>query len=267
MNSNKMRLVGGAVFAAITFTSALPAQTPATAPAAALPQAGYILGPDDEVAISVYGRTDMAVKTRIAADGTVNMPLLGPVRAAGMTAADLSRSLAAEYSRRGYLTKPSISVEVSNYVSRSATVLGNVPNAGNYPLDRPYTIAMLIARAGGVRADGANVVVLTPMNGAPERLSLADMTAGGARLVRPGDTLFVPPAEMVYVYGQVNEPGAFAVQPGMTYRQALARAGGPTLAGSTRRIEVRRGGKKVDRLGLDDVVQPEDVLIIKEKLF
>ncbi len=250
----------------MAMSAPLFAQVPAAPPAPAA-SAGYLLGADDEVTVAVYGRPDMAVKTRIAADGTINVPLLGPVRAAGMTAADLSRRLADSYSQRGFLTKPSISVEVSNYVSRSATVLGNVPNAGNYPLDRPYTVAMLIARAGGVRPDGANAVVLTPANGAPERLSLGDLGAGGTRIVRPGDTLFVPPAEMVYVYGQVNQPGAFPVVPGLTYRQALARAGGPTLAGSTRRIEVRRAGQRVPDIGLDDVVQPEDVLIIKEKLF
>ena len=78
--------------------------------------------------------------------------------------------------------------------------------------------------------------------------------------LEPGDTLFVPTAETVYVYGEVNKGGAFPVQPGMTFRQALALAGGPTLAGSVKRIEVRRAGQKLEKPELDMPVQPEDVL-------
>ena len=49
-------------------------------------------------------------------------------------------------------------------------------------------------------------------------------------------------------------------------QEALALAGGPTLAGSTRSIKVKRGGQEV-QAKLDDPVKPEDVLIIREKLF
>lgn len=241
-----------------------------TAPAASppTPSVGYVLGPDDEVEVTVFGQPAMSTKARIRGDGTIAMPLVGTVRAAGRTTAQLSYDLAALYRSRGFLADPSISVEVGNYVSKAATVLGHVPNSGNYPLDRNYTVAMLIARAGGVRPDGANAVVLTRAGQTEsQRISLIDPQGATSTFVQPGDTLFVPPAESVYVYGQVTQPGAFPYQPGMTYRQALARAGGPTLAGSTRKIQVRRGGELVAGVDLDDVVKPEDVLIIKEKLF
>jgi polysaccharide export outer membrane protein len=92
------------------------------------------------------------------------------------------------------------------------------------------------------------------------------MSAGAGRPLQAGDILFVPPAEKVYVYGQVQQPGAFSYVAGQTFRQALALAGGPTLAGSTRSIKVKRGGQEV-QAKLDDPVKPEDVLIIREKLF
>lgn len=250
-------LLGGQLPAAALAGQATPAA-----------QSGYVLGADDEIEMNVFGQPDMAIKTRIKSDGTVNLPFLGTVKAAGSTVAQLVETVSAAYRKGGYLTDPSINIEVTNYVSRSATVLGNVPNAGNYPLDRGYTIATLIARAGGIRADGANVVILTHADGTPpQRVQLADLQGGASIPIRPGDTLFVPVAELVYVYGQVNQPGAFPFQPGTTYRQALAKAGGPTLAGSTRKIEVRRGGEAVKGVKLDDVAQPEDVLVIKEKLF
>lgn len=271
MGSNAVRALGGTILVLATIGQAVAQpqpQRPAVPVAANMVSTGYILGPNDEIEVTVFGQKDMGVRARIGADGTVNVPFLGAVPAAGGTPADFARRLSDRYVAGGYLTNPSINVEVTNYVSRAATVLGNVPNAGNYPLDRPYTVAMMVARAGGVRADGANVVMLTPAGGgAAQRIELGDPAGLAAQVVRPGDTLFIPPAEMVYVYGQVNQPGAFPYQANMTYRQALARAGGPTLAGSTRRIEVRRGGEKVEGVNLDDAVRAEDVLVIKEKLF
>jgi polysaccharide export outer membrane protein len=254
--------------AAIAQTAPAPASTAAVAPAASQPAAaGYLLGPDDEVKIAVFGQPDLSTTTRIKPDGTVLLALIGPIQANGKSTTQLAQDIAAGYASGGYLTKPSVSVEVSNYVSRFVTVLGNVPQAGNYPLDRPYTVASMLAKAGGSTKDGANAVILTPAEGgAPIRISLAEMSAGANRPLKPGDTLFVPQAEKVYVYGQVQQPGAFSYAPGQSFRQALALAGGPTLAGSTKRIKVRRGGKEI-QANLDDPVQPEDVLIIREKLF
>ena len=240
-----------------------------TAPPSAKPQAdaGYQLGPDDEVRIAIFGQPDLSSTTRIKEDGTVTLALIGPIQARGKTTSQLAQAIAASYASGGFLANPSVNVEVSNYVSRFVTVLGNVPQAGNYPLDRNYTVASMLAKAGGSTKDGANAVILTPADGSGAvRISLADIAVGGSRQLKPGDILFVPPAEKVYVYGQVQQPGAFSFAPGQSFRQALALAGGPTLAGSTKRIKVRRGGKEI-QANLDDPVQPEDVLIIREKLF
>lgn len=231
------------------------------------PASSYVLGPNDEISVTVFGQDSMSSKTRIRADGTITAPFLGVVQAAGKTTAQLGTELSQAYVRGGYLSKPSINVEITAYASKTATVLGAVPNSGLYPIDRPYTVSAMVARAGGPRIDGANAVILTPVGGQPVRISLADLAGGASRMVQPGDTLFVPTAESVYVYGEVNKGGAYPIQPGMTFRQALALAGGPTLAGSVKRIEVRRGGQKIDKPDLDMVVQPEDVLVIKEKWF
>ena len=239
----------------------------AAAPAQPVADAGYQLGPDDEVKIAIFGQPDLSSTTRIKEDGTITLALIGPVSARGKTTAQLGQAIAASYASGGFLTNPSVNVEVSNYVSRFVTVLGNVPQAGNYPLDRGYTVASMLAKAGGSSKEGANAVILTPADGSgPVRISLADMAAGANRQLKPGDILFVPPAEKIYVYGQVQQPGAFSFVPGQSFRQALALAGGPTLAGSTKRIKVRREGKEI-QANLDDPVKPEDVLIIREKLF
>lgn len=244
------------------------AAAPAAGAAPSAAPAGYRLGPDDEVKIFIYGQPDLSVTTRVKADGTIRLAMLGAVDVRGKTTAELADGIAEGYAKGGYLERPSVNVEVSQFVSRFVTVLGNVPQAGNYPLDRPYSVAAMLAKAGGATATGANAVILTPADGSgPVRISLADMNSGASRPLAPGDILFIPPAEKIYVYGQVQGPGAFNFVPGQTFRQALALAGGPTLAGSTKRIKVRRAGKEVEGVNLDDQVQPEDVLVIREKLF
>jgi polysaccharide export outer membrane protein len=252
----------------VALASASPGPAAPPAPPVTASPVGYRLGPDDEVKVFIYGQPDLSVTTRVKADGTIRLAMLGAVDVRGKTTAELADAIAAGYAKGGYLERPSVNVEMSQFVSRSVTVLGNVPQAGNYPLDRPYTVASMLAKAGGATATGANAVILTPADGSgPVRISLADMGSGAGRPLAPGDILFIPPAEKIYVYGQVQEPGAFNFVPGQTFRQALALAGGPTLAGSTRRIKVRRAGKEVDGINLDDAVQPEDVLVIREKLF
>lgn len=251
---------------------AAAAPAPVAAPPAdtAQPSANpdYKLGPSDEVKVAVFGQPGLSTTTRVREDGTIRLAMLGNVMARGKTTAELADTIADSYAKGGFLVNPAVTVEMSQFSSRFVTVLGNVPQAGNYPLDRSYTIAAMIAKAGGATTAGANAVILTPADGSgPVRISLADMTSGASRTLSPGDILFVPPAEKVYVYGQVQQPGAFNFVPGQTFRQALALAGGPTLAGTTKRIKVRRAGKELDGVSLDDTVQPEDVLIIREKLF
>lgn len=224
----------------------------------------YVLGPNDEIEMTVFGQPNMALKARIKADGTVIAPFLGEVHAADRTAGQLSRELAEAYRRGGYLSSPSINVEVTTYGSKTVTVGGLVTSAGLYALDRPYTIADIVARAGGVREGGAQSAIVTGADGTKREVAIQSPEA--LTRLQAGDTVYVPPAPKLYVYGAVKNGGAYDYRPGMTYRQILAVAGGPTLAGSTKRIEVRRDGQPV-KANLDDQARPEDVLVVKEKLF
>jgi polysaccharide export outer membrane protein len=88
--------------------AAAPARPPASAPA------GYLLGPDDQLKISIFGQPDLSTETRIKADGTVLLALVGPVDAKGKTTSQLATDIAASYAGGGYLTKPSVSVDVSD---------------------------------------------------------------------------------------------------------------------------------------------------------
>jgi polysaccharide export outer membrane protein len=101
-------------------------------------------------------------------------------------------------------------------------------------------------------------------------LSIKEIATGGVDkdpYVRPGDKIYSPQAELFYVSGQVNAPGAYAVVPGMTLRMAIARAGGVNISGSEKKLKLTRHGDRVSHFNLNDPVLPGDVLVVGQTLF
>src|SRR5439155_20861689 len=89
-------------------------------------------------------------------------------------------------------------------------------------------------------------------------------------LLRDGDTVFVPRAEMVFVFGQVKNPGGYPIQSDMTVLQALSLAGGTTDRGTASRVRVVRivGDKRQEiKVKLDDLVHAGDTIIVPERFF
>jgi polysaccharide export outer membrane protein len=249
----------------------LQTATPMAAVSPMQPSDGYELGANDEVEVTIYGpgqQQNQAVRTRIKEDGTITLPFLGAVQARDRTARQLAEQITSQLRLGGYFTKPSVNVDVTQYVSNVVTVFGQVGSPGIYPLDRLQTVGMAVARAGGGRSDGADYVILHRRGDPVEHHIAFDNLTGDlstATTVQPGDTLYVPVAPVVFVYGQVNSPGSFTVRSGMTLRQVLARAGGPTLAGSQNKITIYRGDQKVKKADLDGPVQPNDTIYIHER--
>ena len=90
-------------------------------------------------------------------------------------------------------------------------------------------------------------------------------------VVKQGDIAYVPRMKEFFVYGEVRNPGVYRLRPGMTVIQALSASGGLSERGTDKGIVVTRrsqDGKtgNID-VGINDLLQPDDVLIIKEGLF
>ena len=86
----------------------------------------------------------------------------------------------------------------------------------------------------------------------------------------PGDTIFVPRAESVFVSGLVRTAGEYVIRKGMTVRQVLALAGGVTERGSTRRIQIIRqvdGVETTVGANLQDAVRAGDTIVVRERFF
>lgn len=234
------------------------------------PEQGYVLGPDDSVQVIVYGQPEFGVTTRIKSDGTIVMPLIGTVKAAGQTNITLAKLVTDKLTSNGFLKDPIVNVEIGNYVSKTVNVAGKITAPGIYALDRPYHALDVLLKAGWIRENGATYVYLR-RPGQPEmKLEVEGLVRGDDTkdpLLRPGDTLYVPDTDVYYMSGQVNRPGAFPIQPNLTIRQALVLAGGVTATGSQNKVGlVRNGAKEVDA-DTSQIIQKNDIIVVKERLF
>ena len=92
-----------------------------------------------------------------------------------------------------------------------------------------------------------------------------DLTMSG------GDVVYVHRQPVFYVYGEVQRPGSYRVERSMTIQQALAQGGGPTLRGTDKRLRLHRrgadGALHDSAPELNDFIQPDDVLIVRESIF
>jgi polysaccharide export outer membrane protein len=163
--------------------------------------------------------------------------------------------------------------------ARDVSVMGQVNRPGKYAVvSGVRTVADFLSVAGGVSPTGSDIVTVTTVRDGKVNRFEVDMddlfrTGDNASNIElsSGDSVYVPHAPMVYVYGEVQRPGAFRVERDMTVMQALTMGGGPTVRGTQRNIKLHRRNAKGEIMqlfpALTDVVQPDDVLYIQESLF
>jgi polysaccharide export outer membrane protein len=260
------------VFLATSVASQTPEPVKPVASATAVSAAdrAYIIGPDDVIEVSVLGRSDFTTRGRVGQDGTIQLPYLGSVKVGNQTTEQLAAALQHSLESGGYFAHPIVKVEIVSYASRYVVVLGSVTTPGLVPIDRPYRLSEIIARAGGIRDGGADYVELKTANGPAKDIPIATLATGAADsdpFVAAGDKIYVPQAQLFYITGQVKAPGAYPIVAGMTLRMALSRGGGLTDAGSDRRIEVVRHGKRLEHVDLDAPIESGDVVKANEGLF
>jgi len=250
------------------------------------PVTDYRVGPQDVLTITSYDQSDLSGKFTVEADGTFTYPLIGRVKAGGLTLRALEDALKTRLKDEGFFRNPQVTVAIETYKSQKVYVIGEVRSPGSYPLSGDTSLVEAIARAGSTlpSASGEAIIVhATPGATGPtppsqdantERVDLRAMQDGGATLnivLRDGDTISVPRAESVYVLGQVKNPNAYALQQkNTTVLQALSLAGGVTDRGSMSRIKIMRivkGDRTELKVKLTDVVQPGDTIFVNDRLF
>jgi polysaccharide biosynthesis/export protein len=260
--------------------SAQQAATRPVAPVTAGPAASadYRLGAGDQIRVHVFQNPELSLEARVNESGTVNYPLVGQVQLGGLTVTEAEQRIAKALQQGNILKAPQVTINVTTVRGSQVAVLGEVQKPGRFPLETTNVrVSEMLAAAGGVTQNGDERVVVTgTRNGQPFRkeVDIRQLFAGQSGddvTLQPGDTLFVAKAPTFYLSGEAQRPGNYRVERGMTVQQAIAAGGGITNRGSMNRVRITRtqpDGRQVTlEPRLTDVVQPGDVLVVRESIF
>jgi protein involved in polysaccharide export with SLBB domain len=211
----------------------------------------YRLAPGDLITITVLGEPLLSGDQLIGPDGTIRLPLIGTVRAAGLTLDELTERLT--QSLRRFLRDPKVVIALKQLppLFRRVYVLGAVKMPGSYalPVGGAATVIDAIALAGGFSEDAdMERVRVFQKDGRVMTINLKNFQADGFRgngmTLQPGDLVWVPPAFVrVSVAGAVNLPGFHPVPTQTTLLDVLARAGGVKDPSAV--IKVYRNGMEI----------------------
>lgn len=239
----------------------------------------YRLGDGDIIRIVVFQNPDLTLETRVTENGMITFPLIGVVKVGGLTLAAAEAEIAARLKSGNFIQQPQVNLQLIRNQGNQVSVIGHVGKPGRYPLETFSTrLTEMIAIAGGIGPAGSDVAIVTGIrDGKSFRREidvvglLLDNRPENDIVMAGGDLVYLHRQPMFYIYGEVQRPGSFRVERNMTVRQALAQAGGITLRGTSRNLGIyRRGADGIVRLAapdLDDPVQVDDVLFVRESLF
>jgi polysaccharide export outer membrane protein len=254
----------------------------------------YRIGFRDKLSVQVFRHGDLSQTVIVNPNGTINLfRLPEPIMAVCKTERELANDIAAAY-RKDYLKNPEVNVIAVEQMSQSFAVMGAVEKPGNYFINRKVRLLELLAFAGGPSKEaGSSVVVVR--TGAT---STCDQTAIGPDqpvglfdyrirelqegkvdlIMQPGDIVSMMPADIVYVYGNVNEQGQVEMKQQMTLTQAIVSAKGIRPAtqkdkvrlfrqkpGTTERTETIYDLNAINKGTVPDpVLQPNDIVAVSE---
>jgi polysaccharide export outer membrane protein len=235
----------------------------------------YRLGPGDLIRFVVFDHDELSVDTRVSQTGNITFPLVGVIPISGLTTRQAELLLSRRLTEGGFVKQPEVSVIVEEYQSQKVSVMGQVAKPGQYPLDAAKTVLDLLAMAGGVLNDtAADDATLVRGDGQHIDIDLQKLFDGDPAAnygVQGGETIFVPHAPQFYIYGQVQHPGQYRLMRFTTLSQAISIGGGLMPRGTEHGAVLKRmdssGKIREYSVKKNDVLQPNDVLLIKASIF
>ena len=218
--------------------------------------AGMKLAPGFLLNLVVYDEPDFTGPTRVDNEGNVNLAFLKPIHVAGNTVKEAKQSIEKAFRDQGILKNPQISIDVQQFATTTATVMGEVQNPGKVELLAPHSLLEVIGMVGGETQLAGNVIELKRADGDPPTRSFHYARGGDSSeirdvMVHPGDTVVVNRAGIVYVLGAVNRPGGYTMQEQgqLDVAQAVSLAQGLTMQAKVsglRVVQHRSDGQMVE---------------------
>jgi len=219
------------------------------------------IGPGDLLDVVVFDTPELSSHVRVTQDGFANLPVIGRVDLSGLNADEAARKLEDELRSRNLMLEPHVTVFIVEYASQGATVSGEIRQPGIYPTLGKRRLLDMLAIAGGVSPTAGKVATIIHRDD-PTHPQMIALQASPAHLaeqenpeIRPGDTIVVAKAGVVYIVGDVGKPGGFLVDNNerLSTAQAISLAGGPNKTAAlsqTRLIRKVNGGREEYMLDL-----------------
>jgi len=237
----------------------------------------YVVGERDVLKITVYDNPDLTTVAKVNEEGTIFFPFLGEVKVKGLTTSQIAAKITSLLSE-GYIVSPQVNVYVEQFRSLKVILVGEIGRPGLFELPVGTTLLELLLRAGPVTPNAGDEAIIKRKSPQGEQSITVDLgkllEKGDTTVDQPlqdGDTIYIPKGGSYYVLGQVKSPGMLKFKEGITVFKAVISAGGFTEIASQRRISIKRiqDGKEVtlEKVGLDELVRPDDIINVPESLF
>lgn len=253
----------------------------------------YVVGPQDVLNLTVFNDDSLSRPALVVdSDGTIDCPYVGRQQVAGMTTRQIEEMLRRALGLRrdsqgkvigGYLTNPNLNVAVKEFRSQRVNVMGAVRSPGYVELQGDPTLTRALTQAGYPTAESGSYVQISheaPKPGAivsgaaptEERILRKEIESGRASRIRlrPGDAIFVPPADKFFISGEVKSVGQLVLSQETTVQQAIIMAGGLTDRANGNRVRIRRtvNGRTVEIKAKDStIVLPNDTIVVGRRIF
>jgi polysaccharide biosynthesis/export protein len=256
-----------------------PVPTNQTRPPAELPpdsiRPNYILGPNDQFLVRAPGVDEINERPfRIDAEGFVNLPLIGRLRAGGLSVQQLEAELVKRLSE--YFVNPQVIVTMSQFRSEPVFFVGQFKNPGIFALQGRRTLVEMLSSMGGLQPNASRHIKITrraeygtiPLPNAvddPEKkISTVEISMGSLRenvnpaediVLQPYDVVSVERAELVYINGEVGKVGGIELgeRESVSIAQALTLAGGFGRDANRSKVRILRPILNTDRRAAIDV--------------
>ncbi len=216
----------------------------------------YVIGPGDEIVISMWGETQLVQKLTVAQDGSIYIPDVGLVYVSGLTMSSLRVKLLSVLSKSyssldvsansGSGAKTHLDVSTGKLRSVKVFVLGEVNKPGGYTLPALSTSFTALYYSGGPNINGSlrNVQVIRGGK-VISTIDIYDYLLKGDQSsdvrLEDEDVLFVPPVgERAAITGQVFRSGIYEFKKGDQLKDLLKYAGGPTFKTYFQDVYVQR---------------------------
>ncbi len=239
-----------------------------------------LIGSGDLLQISVEGAPEFMHEVRVSREGQITLPMIGKITVGGLSASQAQDLIATRLRDGKYFRDPQVNVFAKEYATQGISVLGEVTKPGIYPLLGTHTLFDAISAAGGVTPKAGKKVMImrrgeTEAQVVEMPIGIQDWSHSNVE-VKPGDTVMVSKAGIVYVVGDVKLPGGFVMENSkMTVLQAIALAQGTNPTASLGKAKLIRksasGEQKETPIALNKIysaknpdmpLEAEDILFI-----